>query len=803
MNEAPTDIQNLFFLNILFGMFNWIKPFYRRIEKRVVNIQHKKERIKFLKRCLEEKVIPPSMSWIKRCDRNSPFPKEAKSLILDEIDNLREEVEEMYCYLRREKKYISSQLKDEKMNYRLNSFLKSMSTKKANEKKKHFDSKLTRLIEGSPWSTFSQGDSVVNHSSYDLSVDQKRILGYGLSFSLPHEKSHFIDVLEELERFKFYDDTFNHGFILMNIENIFYDLKNEMKDFLPKRFLTALKNLQKEKSIRVSKADKGGKIVIVNKSDCIEKMEKMLDDTSVYKKVAKNPLEKMQTEFNRELNKICEKFDDTKDVLKKFNSRLPSLPYMYGLPKIHKENIPYRPIISNVNAPSYKLAKWLSKQLTKTLGKFSDAHVKHNIEILSTLKNIIPGNNKFISFDVKSLFTNVPLDVTMDFLRRKLPTLSNEFDVPVECLLELIELCLKNPCFQFGEDFYEQIFGIGMGNPLSCVLANLFLEHVESELLPAYMGVKPLLWKRYVDDVLCLVSPDFRLDDFLNFINSFYPSLKFTFEWSCDGKIAFLDILIHNCNDCLKFDIFRKQTHSESYLHYFSYTSEKIKLGLAQSLFLRALRICSPEFLDNEISHVKNALNKLAYPKKVLQKALLKARKVHFSSHKNDAPKKDNKILKMPYMKNLEKFKRPLKNLNTDLVFTYGNKLSHNLCSNKPKKALPNYGVYEIPCKDCEKIYVGESGRDLKKRVREHKSGIKNADVNNALFVHVRDFDHPIDFENAKIVYPSSSVRRRHIVESALIEEYNKNGKCLNLNKGFCPNNPLVLKNVLESIKIL
>ena len=136
MNEPPTDVQNLFFLNILFGMFNWIKPFYRRIEKRVVNIQHKKERIKFLKRCLEEKVIPPSMSWIKRCDRDSPFPKEAKSLIFDEIDNLREEVEEMYCYLRREKKYVASQLKDEKMNYRLNSFLKSMSTKKANEKKK-------------------------------------------------------------------------------------------------------------------------------------------------------------------------------------------------------------------------------------------------------------------------------------------------------------------------------------------------------------------------------------------------------------------------------------------------------------------------------------------------------------------------------------------------------------------------------------------------------------------------------------------------------------------------------------------
>ena len=102
--------------------------------------------------------------------------------------------------------------------------------------------------------------------------------------------------------------------------------------------------------------------------------------------------------------------------------------------------------------------------------------------------------------------------------------------------------------------------------------------------------------------------------------------MKFTYEWSHENKISFLDILIHNLETCVKFDIFRKKTHSESYLHYFSYASEKIKLGIAQSLFLRALRICSPDFLDSEIDHVKNVLTKLAYPKKVLKLALLKTR---------------------------------------------------------------------------------------------------------------------------------------------------------------------------------
>ena len=54
--------------------------------------------------------------------------------------------------------------------------------------------------------------------------------------------------------------------------------------------------------------------------------------------------------------------------------------------------------------------------------------------------------------------------------------------------------------------------------------------------------------------------------------------------------------------------------------------------------------------------------------------------------------------------------------MKTRLVFTYNNKLTHNLCNNKPKNSPKNNGVYEIPCKECKKIYVGETGRDLKER---------------------------------------------------------------------------------------
>lgn len=77
------------------------------------------------------------------------------------------------------------------------------------------------------------------------------------------------------------------------------------------------------------------------------------------------------------------------------------------------------------------------------------------------------------------------------------------FEVPTSCIIELIELCLQNSYFQFGDLYYEQVFGTQMGNPLSPIISGLFLEYIESEILPSFAGVKPLFWKRYIDDILC------------------------------------------------------------------------------------------------------------------------------------------------------------------------------------------------------------------------------------------------------------------------------------------------------------
>ena len=263
--------------------------------------------------------------------------------------------------------------------------------------------------------------------------------------------------------------------------------------------------------------------------------------------------------------------------------------------------------------------------------------------------------------------------------------------------------------------------------------------------------------------------------------------------------------MIHNFKTKLSFSVYRKPTNSEGYLHFFSYSALYIKSGLAQSLFLRALRVCSPEFLEDEIKHIFESLKKLAYPKHILNKSLTKARRTFFKSNENikneNNKNKKKRNIVIPYVPFLEKMKQPLYQMDTNLVFNYKNKLSHNLIQNKPSIASES-GVYKIPCKNCDKNYIGETGRTLKKRIDEHKKDIRIQKSDSGVAEHVRKNNHFFDFKKAKIVYPSNSTIKRHIVESTLIADLKKSNKTCNLNLGFAPHNHFLTKHLKEIIPL-
>ena len=96
-------------------------------------------------------------------------------------------------------------------------------------------------------------------------------------------------------------------------------------------------------------------------------------------------------------------------------------------------------------------------------------------------------------------------------------------------------------------------------------------------------------------------------------------------------------------------------------------------------------------------------------------------------------------------------------------------------------------------------FYIGETGRKLNQRLKEHKSDINNKKEFSALATHSNLKNHTINFNSAKIIYPCSNISKRHIVESALI---NTNKNCFNLNKGFVPLNDYISKQIISTVNL-
>jgi len=146
-----------------------------------------------------------------------------------------------------------------------------------------------------------------------------------------------------------------------------------------------------------------------------------------YKKVLKN------------LQDLCEKYkndlrDEEKDYLTKFQSKTSNF---YGLPKVHKSKIikeaierqnaeyieclePYdlklRPIVAGPNCPTRNLSNLLDKIL-KPLLTHIKSHIKDNLNFLKECSRVNNTNTMLTTFDIVSLYTNIPHEFGLEALK--------------------------------------------------------------------------------------------------------------------------------------------------------------------------------------------------------------------------------------------------------------------------------------------------------------------------------------------------------------------------------------------------
>lgn len=766
MNSPP--------LSYFFNLCEGLKPAYRRFEAALFAVKKRKNQKHFLTKCFEEQVCPKTFGFHKLGNSlGSSFPDYVKSFLKDRIKICAIECESAFFNLRRASVNLKFICPDNIVYNSVTHFAFRKSDYISASHVQKLGQKLRRLCDNSVWEQYSLSENVVNLSNYILDKTETDLLGLGLNFALNPVKKHALDYIVNFDKFlarhNYNQDVLClKGFLLQGIADCLQD-----KCGLPHRFQLALTKLKKNNDIIITKSDKGGKVVVLNKADYLDKASDLLSDEATYEKLTKNPLNNASTEFNKKVRNIAKNKKDIK-FLEKFKVFNPSLPYFYGLPKIHKENVPLRPIISNIGSYSCKLSKWLTGLLTPFLGRFSNSHILHSEDFIGKIRALNFHNVKMLSLDVVSLFTNVPVEDVLLFLENKLSDFQDQLPLPVSKIIALVRLCVSTNYFSFQNEFYRQKFGCAMGGNLSPVLANLYMEYFESVLLPQIKPVD-MIWHRYVDDIFSIWDDSWgSFDTFFQKLNSLVPSIKFKVEWEIEGKLPFLDVLVIKGSNVLDFSVYRKPTHSGGYLHFFSNHPDKIKKSVASGLFLRAYRICSPSYLDHEINVIKCNLNKLGYPEWFLCKALNSARSNYFNSKPPVTRNNCNQIpLKLPFNSYTSSLLANLKldddNV-TKVTFNYPNSIGRNLV-NVYQRLVQNDkpGVYKIPCKDCNDVYIGQTGRNLATRIVEHKRSVRYGQDNSAIFQHVQNQGHVIDWNNSSIIYKSNCNFGRKIVESSFI----------------------------------
>ena len=160
-----------------------------------------------------------------------------------------------------------------------------------------------------------------------------------------------------------------------------------------------------------------------------------------------------------------------------------------------------------------------------------------------------------------------------------------------------------------------------MGSPFWPVLANIFMVHLEINLLPV-LGEKVPLWSRYVDDTFTFIKEE-SINDVTGVLNSFHHNIDFTHEIDENKCISNLDVkIIRNDNSRLSRDVFGKETDTIICLHWKTFMQDILKIGTLKGLFRRAFMICSEgESFEKEIAHLKFVFTKInKYPTDVVEK---------------------------------------------------------------------------------------------------------------------------------------------------------------------------------------
>ena len=394
----------------------------------------------------------------------------------------------------------------------------------------------------------------------------------------------------------------------------------------------ALTQLTHNPNIIIKPADKGSKIVIMDRQQYLLEANRQLSDTRHYRPIEQS----IQHDTQTQLRNIIQTLYHKKHITAKqrnflFGPDKPRLRQFYLLPKIHKEPItwtvpfevpPGRPIVSDCNSTSYNISQYIDH----FLGPLSTRHpsyIKDTYHFLDTIRPMaVPKQAYLFTIDIDSLYTNINTELGLKVVSSVLNRYPDKTRPDQE--LQLLKICLNNNDFCFNNQHYLQVSGTAMGQRYAPSYANIYMSEWEREAL-AKCPLQPTFYLRFLDDIIGAWPHDItHFTDFINTLNSHHSSIKV--KYSIDPhQVNFLDTTVflqplNSTNNKMLTKVYFKDTDTHALLHKASYHPKHTFKGIVKSQIIRFHRISSNISDFHESCHILfNSLRNRGYSKRFLR----------------------------------------------------------------------------------------------------------------------------------------------------------------------------------------
>ncbi|XP_072406376.1 uncharacterized protein [Chiloscyllium punctatum] len=384
-------------------------------------------------------------------------------------------------------------------------------------------------------------------------------------------------------------------------------------------------------------------------------------------------------------------------------------------------------------------------------------------EFLDIIGNIhIDKEETMISFDVTALFTSIDKTLAKETIANLLDRHNRQQNVePInkDGILKLLDLCLTTH-FTFNTQIYEQINGTPMGSPIFGLIAEAVMQRLEQTVFPQ---IQPKLWVRYVDDTFVIIK-NTEIENTHQIINATFTGIRFTREEEKDNQLPFLDVVVQRTpNGEFTTKVYRKATHTDQVLNYESNHPNTHKRSCIRTLFKRATTHCStPELQKEEEEHLCKVFAKNGYPRNFINKCLRERQR-------NEDMPQPKGLATLPYIRSISELTarllRPL-----GLITAHKPTATLRQQLTRTKDPIPNMiktnVVYKIPCKDCIKHYIGQTGRQVTIRIHEHQLATKRHDQLSLVATHTDDKQHEFDWDNTTIIGQAKQRTAREFLEA-------------------------------------